>query len=198
MEQLNNALFLLINAPANPSHGMLLLGIFCAEYLVLLVPLGLAAGWLRGDNATREILLQAVAAMLIGLLINWLIALGWQHPRPFAIGLGHNLVAHSSSSSFPSNHMTAWWAAAFTLYWHKPWHRTGIALSLTGLLIAWARVYVGVHYPFDMIGAAVVALFSAWLSTRYGGWVVQPVLHWLTRLYRTLFAPLIRRGWVRA
>lgn len=198
MEHINHTLFLLLNAPANPGRGMLLWGLFCAEYLVWLVPLGLAAGWLRGDQAGRKVLLQGVLAMFIGLLINWLIALGWQHPRPFVIGLGHNLVAHSASSSFPSNHLTAWWAAAFSLLWHAGWRRVGIALALIGLLIAWARIYVGVHYPLDMLGAALVGLLSAGISVYCGKRLIQPALRLLTAAYRLLFAPLIRRGWVRA
>jgi undecaprenyl-diphosphatase len=40
------------------------------------------------------------------LLINQVIILLWQHPRPFVIGLGHTYLAHAADSSFPSDHLT--------------------------------------------------------------------------------------------
>ena len=47
-------------------------------------------------------------------------------------------------------------------------------LALLGLPMAWARIYLGVHFPLDMVGAALVAVLSAWLCFREERWFVEP------------------------
>ncbi len=63
--------------------------------------------------------------------------------------------------------------------------------------MAWARIYLGVHFLLDMLGAALVAGISAWLCFREEKWIVDPAFTWTTAIYRRVFAPLIRWGWVR-
>ena len=153
MQTLNDSLFLLINAPAHPSGLMLFIAKLFAEQMIWLVPIGLMVGWLRGGERTRKLLLQATVAGLAGLLINQLIGLFWQHPRPFVIGLGHTFLPHAPDSSFPSDHLTLLWCVAFSFLLHPRLRAAGALLALLGLPMAWARIYLGVHFPLDMAGA---------------------------------------------
>lgn len=82
------------------------------------------------------------------------------------IGLGHTLITHAADSSFPSDHLTLLWAVAFSFLMHLSPYLGGIALALLGLPVAWARIYLGVNFPLDMVGAALVAVLSAWLAFR--------------------------------
>ena len=76
-------------------------------------------------------------------------------------------------------------------------HRiSGDGLALLGLPVAWARIYLGVHFPMDMVGAASVAALSAWLCLREERWLLGPVFQCFSAAYRRIFGPLIRRGWV--
>jgi undecaprenyl-diphosphatase len=197
MADLNNTLFLLINAPAHPDAWMLLMAKLLAEYAIGLVPVTLVLGWLYGRESTRHLLLAATAAGLLGLLANQVIGLFWQHPRPFMVGLGHTLIAHGADSSFPSDHLTLIWALAFSLCGHAATRSLGAALALLGLPVAWARIYLGVHYPLDMVGAAGVAALCAWLSWRQRHWFLAPAYQTIFALHQLLFSPLIQRGWVR-
>jgi membrane-associated phospholipid phosphatase len=43
---------------------------------------------------------------MLGVGMNQVIGLAWQHPRPFMIGIGHTWIPHAADSSFPSDHMT--------------------------------------------------------------------------------------------
>jgi undecaprenyl-diphosphatase len=70
-------------------------------------------------------------------------------------------------------------------------------MALTGIAMAWARVYVGVHFPLDMLGALVVAMFSAWLSWRMAPLYMPAAYTLAQRVHQYLFGALIRRGWVR-
>lgn len=197
MEALNRSLFVWLAAPAQPDPVALDLAIFFAQYLVWLAPVLIAAGWLRGDERNRKTVLLAAVSGVLGLVVNLLIARVWPHPRPFMIGLGHNLIHHAVGASFPSDHLSAWWAIAFSLLADARWRRLATSLALLGLPMAWARVYLGVHFPFDMVGAAAVGAFSAWITRRAARWYLDRCFLGALRLHRALFAPLIARGWLR-
>lgn len=196
MEHLNHTLFLGLAAPAHPGLLMLALAKFFGEYAIFVVPLLLATGWLRGNEHSRKIWLEASVSMLAGLLINQFIALLWPHPRPFMLGLGHNLLAHAANSSFPSDHLTGLWAFSFSLLMHRSQRMTAVALALLGLPMAWARIYLGVHFPLDMLGAALVAGFSAWLALVGTRLYMEPLYRLAIAIHRALFGALIKRGWV--
>lgn len=175
----------------------LALAIFFAEQLIWAVPLLIGIGWLRGNATKRKTMLIATASGLLGLLINQAIDLAWPHPRPFMIGLGHTLIFHVADSSFPSDHLTLWWAVAFSLMLQRGSRIAGVALVLLGIPIAWARVYLGVHFPFDMFGAVAVSAISAWLTLRAARWYLEPSYQFATGIHRRLFGKLIALGWMR-
>lgn len=197
MEDFNHALFLWLNAPEHPHALLLAVATFFAEYAIWVVPALIGIGWLRGNEHTRKILLEATASGLAGLLINQLIGLVWQHPRPFMIGLGHTFIPHAADSSFPSDHLTLLWAVAFSFLMHRSPRMSGMTLALLGLPVAWARIYLGVHFPLDMLGAALVAALSAWLAFRAVRFYLSPTYSLATRIHRSLFGKLIVWGWVR-
>jgi undecaprenyl-diphosphatase len=64
--------------------------------------------------------------------------------------------------------------------------------------MAWARIYVGVHFPFDMLGALAVALTSAFLSWCLAPLYLAPTYGVTQRIRLCLFSARIRQGWVRA
>lgn len=198
MIELNEALFLLLNAPEHPSMVILTLAKLFAVYAIWLVPVTLCIGWLRGSDYTRKLILEATASGFAGLLIAQAIGLLWQHPRPFMIGLGNTLIPHAADSSFPSDHLTLLWAVSFSFLIHQKPRIAGIFLALLGIPMAWARIYLGVHFPLDMLGAAAVAGISAWLCFREERWFIDHVYRWVTTIYRYIFAPFISRGWLRA
>jgi undecaprenyl-diphosphatase len=76
--------------------------------------------------------------------------------------------------------------------------RLGMVYGLLVPPVAWARIYLGVHFPFDMLGALVVGAISAGALARFGARVVDRVLPWLLRLHAPLFKRWIAKGWVRA
>ncbi|MGB6009525.1 undecaprenyl-diphosphatase [Castellaniella sp.] len=195
MNSVNDALFIWLNAPAHPGAWTVSLAAFLASDLIWAVPLLMVAAWLRGGNHTRKAMVVAATAGLLGLLLNQCIGLVYWHPRPFMVPIGHTLISHAPDSSFPSDHLTLWWAVALSL-WSQKYFRLGAVLSLAGLPIAWARIYLGVHFPLDMAGAAIVAIASAWLSLHAATWYLTPVYLLALRIYRKLCAPLIAQGWI--
>lgn len=196
IETLNRIWFLQINGGADTPAWLVQVAIGIADDLIYLIPLLLLGFWLWGNHARRSIALKASLVTLVSLAANQAICALWPHPRPFMIGLGHAWMTHAADPSFPSDHMTVFGSIGLTLLFEgvAAW---GIVTLLAGLGVAWARVFLGVHFPLDMAGAIVVSLVGyAMLTPPWRS--VGPRITGLTeRLYRTLLAKPIRAGWVR-
>ena len=82
-------------------------------------------------------------------------AIGRERP-PLRFPEPHTLVPVPSSPSFPSGHAATSFACAATLAWLTP--LSPVALYTLATLIAFSRVYVGIHYPLDVIGGAALGL----------------------------------------
>ena len=163
MENLNHHLFLWINASANAAHWQIVAATLFAKWWIGLLPLGVGMSVLCRSQKLRDVLFFSVVSVCVGLLLNYLIGYVWFHPRPFAVPIGQTFLQHANNASFPSNHLTIIWSfAAFLLYCH--YRKLGWSIAvLIGLPVAWARIYLGVHFPLDMLGSAVVGAVSAGL-----------------------------------
>ncbi|UTH76642.1 undecaprenyl-diphosphatase [Chromobacterium sp. IIBBL 290-4] len=175
MDEINYTIFLWLNAPAAPSALAVALAKFSGEYLIFLLPPLLLGYWFWGGAGPRKAVLEALAAALLALTLNQLIGWLWPQPRPFMLGLGHCFLDHAADASFPSDHLTLWWSVAFSFWLGRTMRAQGRALVLLGLPMAWARIYLGVHFPLDMLGAAAAAGFSAWMAYRLAWRYLPPV-----------------------
>jgi len=168
----NHALFLILNAPANPWAGTVLLATVAAKYLIALVPLHIALICAGGTRAMRFLAVTAILALALAVAANQFIGAVAYTPRPFMIGLGRTLLDHRPSSSFPSNHGTVVFTYVAVLALFGVW-RLAAAFACIGVLVAWSRIYLGVHFPLDMAGAVAVSMASAFaalqVTVRYGG-----------------------------
>lgn len=70
------------------------------------------------------------------------------------------LISKPHDYSFPSGHTSASFASAFIYYRMCP-KKYGIAAIVLASLIGLSRLYLGVHYPSDVIGGLLVGLFSS-------------------------------------
>lgn len=198
LESFNQSLFLLINAdPATPVwriHAALLV----ANQLILLVPGALAAMWLWGGDAQRNLALKVLASIGLALFASYLFGALWPHPRPFAIGLGHAFFPHKATSSFPSNHTIIIATFAFALILDRRWAVWGWVTLAAAVLVGTARVYLGVHFPLDIAGGLVLAPVAAAIAVPVWQRVGAPLTAAAQGVYRKLLALPIARGWIRA
>lgn len=92
-----------------------------------------------------------LAFILSDLVIKPLIARPRPDPLFGAIIAGGELL---SDFSFPSGHTTAAFALASVLAYKEP--RLRSVLFILAFLIAFSRIYLGYHYPFDTVAGAVL------------------------------------------
>jgi len=184
---INRSLFALINAPAVPDPLALLLARGLANWLLYLMMAGMIAGWLWGRPGLRKPFFLAGLSVLAGLGISQIIAAFWYHPRPFEVGLGHQFLAHGPETSFPSDHATVMFAVSFSLLASAGTRWPGVAALAGACAVAWARVYLGVHWPLDMLGSAVVAALASVLVLRVATGPVGSAYRFAVGIYdRTL------------
>lgn len=184
LEAINRGLFLVLNAPADLSGLSQGLATLAAKGSIYVLAVLLTWTWFAARSRERRALAQLVLAVPLALALNYLIGLALPHPRPFMIGLGHTFLFHRPESSFPSDHASLMWAVAFgMLVWSRARWAGGLAIVLAALT-SWARVFLGVHFPFDIlgsIGVAILAIFAVRAVGPLRPWIEQMVpLHVVT------------------
>jgi undecaprenyl-diphosphatase len=117
-------------------------------------------GWWAGRRPDRFGAITALLAAGGALGINQVITSLWQRPRPFvAHSSVHVLLSHSSDASFPSDHAAAAFAIAAVVVALRA--RIGVVALVAAVAVAYARVYVGLHYPGDVAAGAVIGIAVA-------------------------------------
>lgn len=123
---------------------------------------------------TRKAGIAAVLAMAIGALItNVTLKNLVARTRPYEVIEGLRLLIEKPHDySFPSGHTSASFAAAMVYYRMGP-RKWGIPAVILASLIAFSRLYVGVHYPSDVLGGLLIGVFAAWAAVKLTEYVSQ-------------------------
>ncbi|SHE57482.1 phosphatase PAP2 family protein [Streptoalloteichus hindustanus] len=176
---MNDLVFGAINGLAGLSPLFDAVGRFAAGPLIYLL---FAAGGvslllaMRGRTRTDNLWMvgQVGAALALGFLVNRVLRWMELSRRPFESRPVVQLVQHEPGVSFPSNHATAAVTVALVVgvFVSATW---GLALGVPAALVALSRVFVGVHWPADILCGAVVGLVATLL------------VRWAARLLRDRF-----------
>ena len=133
------------------------------KYRIVLVFVGVILLWMliRGKRHVRIAAVLLIITIVVSDQLSSSVIKYWlERPRPcHTLQHVHLLVGCGSGLSFPSSHAVNNFAGALILAFFFPrakWCFFGFAA-----LVAFSRVYVGVHYPSDIIGGAVIGLLCA-------------------------------------
>lgn len=164
-----------------------------ASGLIWLVPVAMTVAWMRGDSAARRQLLEMLLTVGVALGIAQVIAHVWPHPRPFMLNLGTQYLAHSADPGLPSDHVTVLWSLALAAFWTRRFAIWGLPLLTAGLVVGWARVFLGIHFPFDVLAAFPVALVAALIGRALRA-PMMPIVAMILTLYHR-FEKLLPDRW---
>lgn len=171
----NLHLFELINAAPKPQQWQLVLAVGLAQWLIYVVAFGLALAWVRGNTAARRELIELFFGVLISLGLAQLVAHQWPQARPFALHLGTQLLAHANDPGLPSDHVTVFWSLACSALMTRRFAVWGFPLLAAGLAVGWSRVFLGLHFPYDILAALPVAMAGA-LAARAARAATMPLV----------------------
>jgi undecaprenyl-diphosphatase len=175
----NITLFLQMHATVDSPHGLIAVASWLAV-APLFAAFALSA-WRLFRRRDVPAVTRMVIAFAIAFGIEAVISQVAFHPRPLAAGFGPAFVAHAANNSMPSTHVTLALIMAITFALRRDlW--TSAALFVLAILMAWARVYVGIHWPADMLGAVISACVSVVVASG------------LCRLARSVLAGRRNRG----
>jgi membrane-associated phospholipid phosphatase len=174
LSDLNDRLFLAVNEMARDTAWLHGTAVAFAKYGVVLFALALVVGAVyygRGSSRALAAAVWAGIATLVAVAVNQPIGNAFGEHRPYA---AHPhallLISPTSDFSFPSDHAVMAGAVAAGVWIVS--RRLGAVVAVLAVLMAAARVYVGAHYPGDVVvGLALGAMVSC-----VGWWVLGDLL----------------------
>jgi undecaprenyl-diphosphatase len=158
-DSLDYDLFRAINGLAGRSQAVDAIMIACAKFLPVVFALVLVALWLTWRPTNQRAALLAGISALVALGIGQLIGMAFLRPRPYLTHQVNLLIAPTADTSFPSDHATLGFAVAVLVWRYN--RRAGTALLSLALVLAFARIFVGAHYPSDVLGGAVLGALTS-------------------------------------
>jgi undecaprenyl-diphosphatase len=169
---------------------------FIETYGTIAIAVAAVALWLLarpgGDRKWKLAAGSALGAAALGLLVNRIIAAGWDRERPYvAHHVAHVWGPRKTDASFPSDHSSAAFGIAVAVLLIDP-VVGGLFLALA-VLIGVGRVIVGEHYPLDALTGAFVGTAAAIVVVRFA----RPLIALLVRVVERVTDPVLALVWRR-
>ena len=183
---MNDWLFSLINGFAN---GNILLDAFmivvskAVPYLYILLLAWLyVQGFRKGSFKLRGESFATGVLLVLCLIGSFILGSMFYENRPFVDHQVNLIVSHAADASFPSDHAVGTMAiASGILFYH--WN-LGTKMVYGSILVGFSRVFVGNHYPGDILGAFILV----WVITAVYN---KTIRRGVVRLYKGLDARLM-------
>ena len=151
-------IFNLINGLAFKWYWLDFIGFFIAKYSEYILALALvlfsAINFRRYWRMFLEAIIAAVfTRFVLAEIIRWL----WFRPRPFVTNNVNLLIDYNAKeASFPSGHASFYFALSTIIYFYNK--KIGIIFYIASLFIVLARVFVGIHWPSDILAGAIIGI----------------------------------------
>ena len=159
-------LFQQINNLAEQWEYLDVISIFFAKYSGYVLILALLLFSARNYKKYWPIVAMAFSAAIVSrFVIAEIIRFFWPRLRPFVENQANLIISQSSAEpSFPSGHASFYFTISAVVYFYNK--KLGIIFFAVSVFMGLARIFVGVHWPSDILAGALIGVFSGWLTVR--------------------------------
>jgi undecaprenyl-diphosphatase len=184
----DSAVYHIINGLAGHNHLFDDIMIFFAKYALEIYAVLFVIAWFalpRKNIKNRHALVMAGLSGILALIFNVIISHIWFRPRPFTVfpkGTYTELISHSSDASFPSDHTAGSFGFAAGS-WGKNTKGISYTFTIVAFIVMFARVYVGVHYPTDVIGAMIVGMIASKVMWKFSR-LIYPLTLFVAKIFK--------------
>ncbi|MEH7303554.1 undecaprenyl-diphosphatase [Neobacillus drentensis] len=176
ISELNIELFRVINDSGKDFTYLNPAMIFIAEYMVLFLALRILIFWFTKSKTNRMMIICGLITFLAAEIMGEMAGLIHSNNQPFSELIHVNkLIGHEVDNSFPSNHTILFFSFCMVFFLFK--RKSGVLWILLACLVGLSRIWVGVHYPGDVIVGAAISILSALIVYR-----VVPTLRFIGNL----------------
>ncbi|MCM3594702.1 undecaprenyl-diphosphatase [Metabacillus idriensis] len=113
----------------------------------------------------KEVTRKALISVLVTLVINTLVKLFYFKPRPFVKRRVGILIPSKVDSSFPSKHTLLVFAISASIFLYD--RILGSIMGILSVLTGFSRIWVGHHYPSDIIGSAFIGTIASVILDKF-------------------------------
>jgi len=166
ISQVNIDVFRVINDLGKEYDSLNPIAIFIADYMVYVLLIGLIVYWFTRTNQNRMMVIQSVFAFVLAEVLGKIAGLFNSHFQPF-VELPHvnKLIEHAVDNAFPSDHSILFFSVCFSIWLVRK--KEGWVWLTVACLVGVSRIWVGVHFPGDVLTGALIgicaALFAYWI-----------------------------------
>ncbi|WP_353856664.1 undecaprenyl-diphosphatase [Bacillus sp. Bos-x628] len=187
---MNYELFKVIHGMAHHSKFLDQTMIFITKKAILVYALLLLICWFFGNHNFKKHVFFSGVTGIMALIVNFSITLFYYVERPFVAHKVDILIPHSADASFPSDHTTG--ALALSLAIRSRNKKIGNLLLIFGLLTGFSRIWVGHHYPFDILASFIVSIVVVFMMNKLRKFFDSPIDRIVT-FYETIVGKVFRR-----
>ena len=160
LEKFNLVGFRLINDLAGHNIWLDRFMVFAADKMGYLLILSLLIIFWKKNYFKKVVFVSFGSAIIARFAFVAILRYLLYSPRPFLVLENINrLMNHSLESSFPSGHATFYFALAMVVYLYNK--KAGHVYLILAGLVGFARIFVSVHWPLDVLAGALLGCFTA-------------------------------------
>ncbi|MFE4075541.1 undecaprenyl-diphosphatase [Peribacillus sp. YIM B13477] len=160
LSEMNSNLFRMINNLGKQYTDLNPFFVFIAEYMIFFLVLAVLMFLFSRNNKNRIMVICAFIALVISEILAKIAGQFHSNYQPFAELPNVNmLVEKAVNNSFPSDHTIIFFSFCITFWLFK--RGWGFLWGILAVLVGISRIWVGVHYPADVLVGAIISIVSA-------------------------------------